>query len=523
MNKTSFKLILLTIVSSLSAYAFVTRPSPDALESIRAEDVRRHIDFLASDSLMGRNTPSPGLEIAGEYIADEFQKYGIQPLNGSYFQEFHLKRTHLGEKNSLRLTLPGGVEKAFQLKHDFIPFDFTATARARGELVFAGYGITAPEYDYDDYRNLDVHGKVVLALRHEPGEKDPSSKFEGLQLTRHSLFQSKFKNAVAHGASAILIVTDPVNHRSIRARGFPWPSLYKNIPDNALPLTLSLNEEGGIPAVHVGKRFIAQIFGSVDSLRSLQQRIDTTLEPQSFEIANVRVSLETSTVADLKSARNVVGLWEGSDPVLKNEAIVIGAHYDHIGYKKGPVKPGEDYIFNGADDNASGTTGLLEIAQAFTFSLRPKRSILFVAFAGEEKGLLGSRAYIEQPLWPLEKTKAMLNMDMIGRNEGDRVSIIGYSHSPELNEINIEEDKFIGLKLEYNGERYFTRSDQFNFARHGIPVLFYNTGDHEDYHKVTDNPDKINAGKIAMIARLVFRTAWRAANTDEILHYVEQP
>ena len=522
MKKASNSILLLALFFNLIALASSNGPSRSALDSIRPADVRKHIDFLASDLLKGRNTPSEGLNIAADYLAAEFKRYGLEPLSGSYFQEFNVNRVRLGEENYLKLTETGQPGISFRIKREFMPYGFTANSAAVGGLIFAGYGITAPEFNYDDYQNIDVKDKVVLIFRHEPAEKDSTSVFDGMKSSAHFQLRSKVENAIAHGAAALLVVNDPLNHRSMRPRGFPWPSLYKNIPADAVPLTLSLSEAKKIPVVQVGKKFINQIFGSVDSLKAIQKEIDSSLETKSFEIANFTVNLKTSTKIESETTKNVVALWEGSDPKLKNEAIVIGAHYDHVGINEKDFKPNEDNIFNGADDNASGTVGLLEIAEAFSLAPRTKRSIIFIAFAGEEKGLFGSRVYVERPLWSLTDTKAMFNMDMIGRNDGEKVSIVGYTRSPDLNEINTRENKFVGLTLEYNAEQFFRRSDQYNFARKKIPVLFYHTGEHEDYHKVTDHSDKINEGKIAMIAKLLFRTAWQAANTNQTFKYIEQ-
>jgi len=223
----------------------------------------------------------------------------------------------------------------------------------------------------------------------------------------------------------------------------------------------------------------------------------------------------------LQSTRNVVGLIEGTDPKLKNEIVIIGAHYDHVGYLK-QHKEGEDYIFNGADDNASGTSAVLAIAKAFGVAKqKPKRSVLLTAFAGEEKGLFGSRAYVEQPLLPLANTVAMLNLDMVGRNAPDSVSVGGVTRSPDLIKINEEENREVGLHLDYSIEQYHNRSDQYNFARKKIPFLFYHTGEHADYHRLGDHADKINENKIAKIATLAFRVAWQAANTNQRFRYVE--
>jgi len=204
--------------------------------------------------------------------------------------------------------------------------------------------------------------------------------------------------------------------------------------------------------------------------------------------------------------QNVVGLLEGSDPDLKDEVVIIGAHYDHVGVFN-------DSVYNGADDNASGTCGVIEIAEAFAESdKKPKKSILFIAFAGEEKGLFGSRYYVENPLFPLEKTAAMLNMDMISRNDPNEIAIIGSKYNPGLNEITQKENEKIGLKLSYDMDRFIFQSDHFPFMKEGVPVLFYNSKDHDDLHKPTDDVDKVLPVKMEKVTKLVFRTAWITAN-----------
>lgn len=495
-------------------------PPREALEAIRATDIRAHLNFLAADSLLGRNTPSPELERAAEYIAGEFKKYGLQPVHGSYFNPFQVGVVQLGKDNALAVTA-NGREAVYTIKTDFMPFDMTASKEVTATLVFAGYGITAPEYGYDDYAGLDVKGKIILVMRHEPGEQDSTSPFKGDKETEYSQVSSKVQNAIDHGAAGLLIITDPANHRSLVPRGFPWPSLYEGIPDDALPLTLALTEKEKIPVVQVGVSVIQQIFGSVDTLRSWQQQIDGTRRPRSVALPQVQVRLQTTTIPVMQMTRNVVGLIEGSDAKLKNEIVVIGGHYDHVGYRK-QHNAGEDYIYNGADDNASGTSAVLAIAQAFgAAKKKPQRSVLLMAFAGEEKGLFGSRAYVEQPLLPLENTVAMLNLDMVGRNSPDSVSVGGVNRSPDLIKINAEENQEVGFKLDYSIDSYHKRSDQYNFARKKIPFLFYFTGEHADYHRVSDNPDKIDENKIARIATLAFRVAWRAANTAQRFRYVE--
>ena len=226
MKKALISVLLFTLYFNLILLASSKGPSRPALDSIRAADIRRHIDFLASDSLKGRDTPSEGLNIAADYLVAEFKRYGLQPLNGSYFQEFNVNRVHLGDGNYLKLEKTGRPEVSFHIKREFMPYGFTANSASEGELVFAGYGITAPEFKYDDYQNIDVTNKVVLIFRHEPGEKDSTSVFDGLKNSTHFQLRSKVENAIAHGAAALLVVNDPLNHRSMRPRGFPWPSLY---------------------------------------------------------------------------------------------------------------------------------------------------------------------------------------------------------------------------------------------------------------------------------------------------------
>lgn len=513
------------LLSSCTGEKFTDRIDPLVVgeQLIVSSESRRHIDVLASDSLQGRRTPSSGLSLAGDYIASQFQAYGLLPVNGAYFQDFHLATVKLGEDNLLKIRM-NEREHSYEIKTDFMPFELTANDGVEGEVVFAGYGITAPEMGYDDYvphGGIDVRGKVVLLLRHEPQENDPASVFLGTRLTEHSQLRMKVQNAIDHGAIGMLLVSDPLNHRSLAPRGFPWPSLYKNIPDDALPLTLAGAEKDKIPVLHVGPPVIEDLIGSVDSLKSLEASIDSTLQPRSFALEGCTALVKTSTSITRIPTRNVVGWIQGSDPTLRDEVIVIGAHYDHVGTMR-DHKEGEDYIFNGADDNASGTTAVLQVAKAFGMGkLRPKRSMLFIAFAGEELGLLGSEAYIQDPLFPLEKTVAMLNLDMVGRNAPDTVSVGGVTRSPDLKTIVERANERVGMTLLYNIEKDFWGSDHASFARNKIPVLFYHTGQHADYHRVTDNPDKIDTIKLSKIARLAFLTTWELANRQTKPTYIE--
>jgi hypothetical protein len=492
-----------------------------ALRVITPDLMRAHITYLSSDAMMGRNTPSPEMETAAAYIARALQSSGIAPCNGTYFQDVPLIIVSLGQENSLSLKIRG-VNRSFELKTDFVPFEITADRSVSAPLVFAGYGITAPEHNFDDYAGLDARGKVVLVLRHEPGEEDPASPFDGRESTPYSTVEVKTRIAREHGAVGVLLVTDPLNHMNLIPRGFPWPSLSKIIPADALPLTLATEESTKVPTVHVGPAVIESLFGSIDSLKAIQRLIDAGHRPAEYPVDAI-VTVKTSTITKDMSAKNVVGMLEGSDPSLRNEVVVIGAHYDHVGYKKTHA-PGDDFIYNGADDNASGTAGVLAIAAAFHAAREhSRRTLLFIFFAGEEKGLFGSQAYVDHPLFPLGRTVAMLNLDMIGRGGPDTLFVVGTSRSPDLVKLNEEENQAIHFTLLYGQEGFLGRSDQASFLKKSVPALFLHTGEHADYHKVTDEASRIDFDKAARVARLGFLDVWRIANESTHYRVIDKP
>lgn len=500
--------------SAKESYNF--KPARMAMLSITMKESAFHVDMLASDEFQGREAGTSGQWLAAKYIANEFSKYGLKPAgeHNKYYQNFRIRRPDLKkvifwlEKQSTK-----SKEKIeLSLKSDFIPFDFTGENSITAPIVFAGYGITAPEYNYDDYKNIDASGKIVLVLRHEPQENVPESLFDGLNLTQYAFFMEKAKNAQAHGAVGMLLVTDPVGgHSNSVPQGF-WPALFPAGNHKGFwKLEPDKNGESFVAAwisIMTAEKII-KTAEPRETLKSLQQTIDKQLLPKSFGIANLKAHIKFSLKQKVRNTQNVLGLLPGYDPALKNEVVVVGAHYDHIGIKNGQ-------IYHGADDNASGTAGMLEIAEAFSeMPTLPRRSVLFAAFSAEEVGLLGSEFYVKHPVIPLTQTVAMINLDMISRNEDNTVSVIGSNHSPELYEINLAANDEIGLQFLYNGERYFSRSDQFNFAKYKIPVLFYNTDTHKDYHRPTDTFEKINPEKMAKISRLAYLVAWELANSNQ--------
>ncbi len=492
------------------------------VQLINTDMVRKHIEFLASDSLLGRKAPSEGLTIAAEYIVDYYKKIGLKPVNGSYYQPVTLYQQRLADRNSLTVKFKS-EKRILNLKTDFTPFDITGNNKVKGTLLFAGYGITAPEYGYDDYENINANGKIVVIFTHEPNEWDTTSVFKGTKISKYGRVKNKVQNAKEHGALGVILITDPVNHNFIMASGSPWPSLNKFLDKNKLAYRLlEVNEkESTTPVVQVGNTFINIVFESVDSLIRIQQKIDNNFAPNSFDIPDIKVDLETSITKELYTVNNVVGQIEGISTHLKNEYLIIGAHYDHVGYSKN-AKPGTDSVRNGADDNASGTSALLTIAKAFTLMENaPKRSVLFVAFTAEELGLYGSRHYVDTPLIALDNTIAMLNLDMLGRNNPDTL----YLHNAENNQkiVSVIKDQNQNLNTNFDliEKGVSGGSDHAPFHKKGIPNIFFFAGLHEDYHDFGDNPDKIDFDKVARVSRLAFGTAWEISNTEEYFNMTE--
>ena len=402
------------------------------------------------------------------------------------------------------------------LKDDFVPFEYSGASIVNyAPIVFAGYGITASEFQYDDYKDIDVKGKVVVIMRGEPQMDNEKSVFDGKKFTKYSRMQSKMKTAYANGAVGIIVLNAPSTTLKIRPTGFPWPSLYPNIPADALPLSRKNASMPDIPVISAGERFAQIMFGSVDTLKAWQTKIDSLLIHQSRAIPDAEVlSLQTSIRTEKVQVRNVMGMIKGSE--IPDEYVVIGAHYDHVGMSR-PNDPTKDSIFNGADDNASGTTGMLLSAEALAHApIKPKRSIVFVGFSGEEKGLLGSKAFVDNPPLPIANCVAMLNMDMIGRSVNDTLYIGGNTRCKEFADMNAEMNATLfddeAFTLSYSIEQYFFRSDQASFAMKRIPVLFYYTGEHQDYHKVSDEIEKLNMEHLVNIATLCSHTAWSAAD-----------
>lgn len=499
-----------------------------AKRSITGRMVVSHIHFLASKYCRGRLPGDYGMEVADQYITSVLNGAGLRPAgdNGTYFQRVRLKTIDLSDRVFLKVEdRIGGVSliKDARLEWDYLPINISAERGANAPVVFVGYGITAPEHKYDDYKNIDVRGKIVLVLRHEPGENDESSPFEGRKLSKYGTFLTKILNAQKHGAVGILFVTDPKNHKDLSVgagffSGTNWSSLQKkrlkkDEDFKYMRIRPRWRIEGDdfnvkIPAMHIDGKLADLLLGENVSLLRIQEEIDKNLKPRSFSIPGKRVSMEIYFKTEPVRAHNIVAKVEGSDPELKDEVVIVGAHYDHEG------KDNRGRVYGGADDNASGSAAVLELARAFqNLEQKPKRTILFILFTAEERGLLGARYYVNNPLFPLEKTLALINMDMLGRNDVDQIAVIGKYYYPKLfNIVNEANKKSVNFEFNFSVEEFLRNSDHFPFMRKNIPSVIFNSGMHDQLHTPEDTVDRIITEKVEKAAQLVFLTLWKAAN-----------
>jgi hypothetical protein len=504
--------ILLCFVLSTSIL-----PAAVPVQDLSAQQYQQHVSFLASDELKGRGNGTPELERAADYIATQFRAYGLQPAgnNGSFFQRFDLTvGAELGSKNTLQI---GNVTQTKD--KDFVTLPLSSSGSYEGPVVFAGYGMTSETLQWDDYAGLDVKGKAVLVFRHDPEETSATSRFARDPGTP-STFINKVRNARSHGARAILFITDPNNHTKE--------------PDSIGSATAEIDfRDMSILAMHVTRTSVEPLFQQAGkSMSAVQTEIDTQRKPQSFEFRNSRVRVATEIKTTRKPVRNVVAAVRGSDSRLRNEWIVIGAHYDHLGLgdPRHVISPSEvGKIHHGADDNASGTAGLLELGRLFGRNKEAfKRSVLLMAFAGEELGLFGSSHFVNNPTVPITSITAMLNMDMIGRltnrSKADDVpkslNVVGTGTSPDFPRWVEEANKSIGLKLALSNGGH-DGSDHISFAGKRIPTLFFFSGLHEDYHRSTDTAEKIDAQRATQVLSLVAGVAERIANAPEKPLYTE--
>jgi hypothetical protein len=496
--------LVLAILIGLTAGAGAA-PPPD----VDSDRLIEHIRFLSSDELKGRGNGTDGLEVAADYVARQFAAAGLQPAgdNGTWFQSFELVAgLTVGREN--RLTIEhDGRRASFTLGTSYYPLAAPAnesptvpsTRLDALPLVFAGYGLAVPGAGYDDYARVDVTGKAVLIFSHEPQERDRSSRFNGTRPMPQTSLQAKAALARSRGARALLVVSDPAHDVDEARYG-----IFSEDPDA---------EDHGIPVLRV-RRDEMQAFIDAWGLDALARLIDRDLQPRSAPLAGVTVDYVEHLARNRRIVRNVVGLLPGSDAEKAAEAVVIGAHYDHVGvggrFSVAPERTGE--IHNGADDNASGTAAIIEIARtAAGQRARFPRSLVFVAFAGEERGLLGSAHYVTTPAIPIERTIAMLNLDMVGRSQGS-VDVSGLEVSPSM-ETDLEaavEASGGNLDIRRQGPGA-GRSDDASFLARRIPAINFFTGFHSDYHLPGDDWEKIDAAGTSRVATLALELAARLA------------
>jgi Zn-dependent M28 family amino/carboxypeptidase len=462
-----------------------------ATASIDPEVYLNDVKFLASQEMRGRATGSPELEKAGQFLAGKYREFGLKPGAGSsYLQAFQATTGgKLGPANRFHFT-EQGRQVSLKYPGDFVPFSFSASAHLTGGVVFAGYGITAPEYHYDDYAGIDVKGKVVLILRHEPQENDEHSVFAGKALTNHAQFAAKATNAKMHGAAGVILVGDVFAH--------------KGEPDELQKFgNVEGPQESGIPFVQVKEEAIDPWFAAAGKSREqIESGIDKDLKPESFAFpASLRLDANVDLQRIVKTVHNVAAYLPGQT----DEYVIIGGHYDHLGlgeqYSMAPDKAGT--IHPGADDNASGAAGVLELARWFSKQPKQKRGILFLNFAGEELGLLGSAWYVEHPEMPLAKAVAMVNLDMIGRVRGGKVYIGGVDTGTGLRAMLDGITPKYQLNLDYSDSSGYGSSDHTSFTTKQVPVLFFFSGLHSDYHKPSDTWDKIDAAGAVKVLQVV--------------------
>jgi Zn-dependent M28 family amino/carboxypeptidase len=478
-------------------------------------DPKRYLNdvkTLASPAMEGRGAGTKGIERAADLIEQRYRSLGLQPAGTKSFFEPFTVITGARLKAGNRLEIVDGKSKqGLKLNQDFVPFSFSASGEAAGHLVFAGYGATAPEFGYDDYAHLDVKDKIVVILRYEPAGFAAKSGNAGL--TQHSQLITKAINARNHGVKAVIVVNGKLGDNE-EDQLTKFGSV--NGPENAgVVIVQAKNETANSWFAAAGK-----------SLAEIQNQINSSSASASFEFPE---KLQASLAVNIEKTRATVNNVLAYLPGKTDEYIIIGAHYDHLGYGNvdslAPSQIGQ--IHPGADDNASGTAGVLELARLLASRKgQLQRGILFADFAGEELGLLGSAEWVKEPTRPIDKAVAMINMDMIGRIKDEKVFIGGTGTGATFKTLLDEEKGKFPFHVEYSASGY-AASDHTSFVGKKIPVLFFFSGLHSDYHKPSDTWDKINAPDAAKLLDFIDDVALKIDSASDRVAFVtvkeEQP
>lgn len=456
--------------------------NPDSLERVSWD-----IKYLAADVLEGRGVQTKGLAVAADYIREEYKKMGLKggAEDGSFYQNFdvRIREKLTTDGTSMKLTIAGD-ERPMEVGKDFQPLQVGGPAKREGDIVFVGYGIKAPDLGYDDYEGIDVEDKIVLVIRREPQQKDEDSKFGGTENTEHSYVATKMRVAKEAGARGILFVNDGVTEDYIMQ-----PAEFGTAADVRLPITQISRETGNAliaaSPVTAGDK-------KLKSLDEIEKYIDEEYKPCSAALDSCSAAVASNFKTKQVKAWNVIGVLEGEGP-LADETVVVGAHYDHLGYGGyGSRRSGSSEVHNGADDNATGTAAVLELARRFASAeKKPARRMVFIAFSGEERGLVGSAYYVNNPTFPLEKTIAMLNFDMIGNLRNNTATLGGTSTGTGLLDVAKAADGKVPVEVNMPAG-LSGGSDHLNFARKRVPVMFCNTGLTDLYHTPEDDYETLN-------------------------------
>ena len=570
----------LTILARLCFVLFVFanlscagRALAQSTQKVSIDRLKADVKFLSSDAMKGRDVFSEEIKKAADYIAESFKKAGLETdaVDGGPFQFFEMSSgMELGGKsdNWFKLTV-GEDQKLLKLGEDFSVLGNSGSGSAQSPVVFAGYGITTGESeDYDDYKDIDVTGKVVLILRREPQQGDAKSVFDGTQNSTHALFTSKVANAQKRGAAALIIVNDAYSIRnSLRASRNtlkryvesiaktreefakkPNPTLselksfaesiedltqkinrttarFKNFRDTLVPFGASRGNSNKKMPVLFAKRatFEKAIKATYEgkSLEDLELEIDKTLKPVSKELKGIKIACATKIARKVAKAKNVIGVLPGKGD-LADEIVIVGAHYDHVGMGGfGSLAPWTNEIHNGADDNASGTSGLLEIARLIAkIDAKSHRKIVLMTFSAEERGLIGSKYYCNNPVFSLDQTVAMVNLDMIGRMSNNKLTVYGTGTSAGFDKLvdDLNQNFKFNLSKIRTG---FGPSDHESFYRKKIPVFHMFTGLHSDYHRPVDDFDKVNYEGMEKVTQMTYEIVRHLAVTDQKPEYIQ--
>jgi acetylornithine deacetylase/succinyl-diaminopimelate desuccinylase-like protein len=533
----------------------------------------KDIKYLASDELEGRGVGTNGLNKAADFVRNAFREAGLDvtSVEGEAFQPFTMTTgSKLGKTNTLAFTGPDGKSINLKINGDFQTCSFGGAGKFDGGIVFGGYAIDAKKKEYQDFADVDLKGKIVIVMRRNPQQGNPHGKFGGGgPVTVHASLRTKVSNAFGKGAAAILFVNDPY---SIRKNAKNDNSLVeketgrvvaaaealvktdakdaektaaarKKLADTVKRLNAAKVAAGkaddddplmrfgyggnasgnSIPILHVTAKAVDQLLQASlkKSLADLEAEIDKDVKPQTTALKGWKATGETSLEVTKVEVKNVIGVLEGEGP-LADETVVIGAHYDHVGMGgQGSLAPGSKAVHNGADDNASGTVALIELARRFgSRDKKPARRIVFIAFTAEERGLIGSAHYVKNPVFPLDKTIAMLNMDMVGRVTDDKLVVYGIGTTPRWKKLIEAEGKKHNFKLTLK-EGGFGPSDHSSFYGKKMPVLHFFSGTHKDYHRPTDDWDKINLAGMSRVVQMVEEIADNTIATKERPKYIE--